>query len=175
MKQFFPVLLLLLAACTTQPKREEVEQSETAAARKIDYWGLQRHLGLVRADADLGYREKSYNTCEVGFGYSSSHDCTVKRFVTVNIRLQCRDSEGTISTGLTAADLQPIAGRQVRWALSGDNGTVATDGEGYAQIGAIFSNSPRADRLRIAVGDQFLYMRAGEITRVVVPRPWCNQ
>ncbi|MES2855038.1 MAG: hypothetical protein V4692_04195 [Bdellovibrionota bacterium] len=174
--QFAVLAVIFVSGCASQPKKEPVQAPVEVAEEeiRIDYLGLQRHLGLDRNSNELGYAEKTFDTCTVGYGFSSSRDCQQKRFATVNLRLQCRDSEGTISTGLAASDLLAISGKRVRWALNGLAGSAQTDGEGYAQIAGIFSTSPKQQRLRIAVGTQFLYMRAGDITRVVVPKPWCE-
>lgn len=140
----------------------------------IDIEGLQRELRLTRPAEVLGYQEATFNTCTVGFGYSSSRRCRRATMAVINFRLQCRDSEGTISNALGAADLRPIAGQGVRWTSSGQDGIATTDGEGYGTVRAVFAKSPKAGWLRLAVGIQFLNMRAGEITRVVTPRPWCH-
>jgi hypothetical protein len=92
----------------------------------------------------------------------------------INFRLQCRDSVGTISTALGAQDLVAIAGQRVRWTMQKHDDSLTTDGQGYGNVRDIFQKSPKNDWLRIAVGVQFLNMRANTITRVVTPRPWCH-
>lgn len=173
-------LLLSLSACVTRPKEEtpppepppvQAEPSEPV----IDVVGLQRYLKLERELEDLGFQEKAFNTCRVGYGYSSSSNCRTLFLAVVSFRLQCRDSEGTVSSALGAADLQPLAGREIGWVLKSYSGVVRTDGQGYAQILTISPESARNQRLRLGAGTQFLYIKAGELTRVVTPRPWCDQ
>lgn len=178
MKAAIVLALVFLVGCSSTPKKEEpvapppiVSSTESS----IDFDGLKRNLGLEGPAEDLGYKEKTFNTCKVGYGYSTSHDCAKKVFAVVRFRLQCRDSVGTISTALGAADLTAIAGRSVRWTFAKSEGTDMTDGQGYAEAQGVFSGSPKREWLRLAVGSQFLHMRAGDMTRVVVPQPWCDQ
>ncbi|WP_413570009.1 hypothetical protein ACLWBD_05960 [Bdellovibrio sp. HCB117] len=170
---------LILAACTTTPKKEvstpppasEPVAEETTA---IDYIAIQRHLQLERDRDSLGFSEKSFNTCDTGYGYSRSQNCHKEHLVVIHFRLLCRDSEGTISTVLSEEDLQPLGSRNVRWNLKGIQGVTMTDSQGYGQIVTAAVPSQRSQRLKLAVGSQFLYMRANEIQKVITPQPWCN-
>lgn len=174
--------VLVLAGCATSqvPKEEEIPPPSTAGLEtqeqieNIDVDALERSLQLARPLQELGYKEASFNTCRVGYGYSSSKNCRKMVMASINFRLQCRDSVGTISTALGAQDLVAIAGQRVRWTLQKQDDTLTTDGEGYGNIHAVFPKSPKNDWLRIAVGVQFLNMRANTMTRVVTPRPWCH-
>lgn len=179
MQWIFPALLALLVGCSTSPKKESAKVSPDVISpeqesTRLDYNALQTHLGLDRSEDQLGYNEKAFNTCDVGYGYSRSQDCHKEFFVVLHFRLLCRDSEGTISQILTDADVAPIAGKTVRWNLKGTSGTLVTDGMGYGQIRTVSRSSQRRERLKLAVGSEFLYMRANEITKVITPRPWCN-
>ena len=185
MKKALALLALVLSACASSPPKDEpmvmptvprstVANDEAEQESRIDLEALERSLKLSRPAEVLGYQEAAFNTCQAGYGYSSSKDCRRLVLATVHVRLQCRDSEGTISTALGASDLRPISGQGVRWTLAGLDGVAQSDGEGYADLRAVFPKSPRAQRLRLAVGVQFLYVRAGEVTRIVTPRPWCH-
>ncbi len=172
----------VLAGCTTSEKKStpNIEPSVPAPVHEqngssIDYNALQTYLKMDRDPEQLGFSEKAFNTCDAGFGYSRSQNCRKEYFVVIHFRLLCRDSEGTISTVLTENDVMPIAGRSVRWNLKGPSGTTVTDGNGYAQIRTISSTSQNRQRIKIAVGNEFLYMRSHEITKVITPRPWCSQ
>ncbi|MES2965554.1 MAG: hypothetical protein V4760_16860 [Bdellovibrionota bacterium] len=176
MKLAIVLALGVLVGCASAPEREESpEVPEAPVGSRIDNEGLKRSLGLDGPAEDLGYKEQAFNTCKVGYGYSSTHDCERKVFAVVRFRLQCRDSVGTVATGLSAADLNPIAGRSVRWTFAKTEGVDETDGEGYAQAQGVFAFSPKREWLRLAVGSQFLHIRSGDITRIAVPRPWCEQ
>jgi hypothetical protein len=146
----------------------------STASRNIDYAGIQRNLGLNIPADRLGFAEAFYNTCDVGHGYSSTQDCKREYMTVINFQLLCRDSEGTISRALSSSDMAPLSNRQIKWALKGKEGLVQTDFSGIGQIVSVSSISQKKERLKLAAGNDFLYMRAQEITRVVTPKPWCN-
>lgn len=177
----FALVLVAVVACQTTPKAvNELPVGRSVPAERgkdvsIDYIGLQRSLGMEIPQNKLGYKEKVFNTCEAGYGYSGTHNCHREYMVVINVHLQCRDSVGQVSEGVKNADLTPISKKAVRWNLKGVQGTAQTDSDGFAQIMTVSSMSQRQQRLKLAVGNEFLYMRANEITRVVTPRPWCTQ
>ncbi|MNS92113.1 hypothetical protein D3C72_1262370 [compost metagenome] len=181
--------LLTLAACASDSKSSKYTSPVDAPSMntpdltvdastsepQIDYVALQRSLNLDIAVENLGVREKGFNTCDVGYGYSKNKNCRRQYFFVLNFRLMCRDSEGTISTTLTDADTMAIAGRPVTWTLTkGLSGVVQTDGLGYAQIATVAPIPQSKQRVKIAVGNEFLYMRANEMKKVITPKPWCN-
>lgn len=180
-------LYVFLCACSSQTKLSDSSFETSAPIKKnsrptrgiasettsIDEESLLRSLGLERGSEDLGFQEKSFNTCEVGYGYSSSHDCEKQHFVVIHFRLQCRDSEGTVSTILNDADLTPIADRDIKWTIAGRQGVARTDAMGFGQIKAIFSRSQKGQRLKLASQGEFLYIRTGDIQKIVTPKPWC--
>lgn len=178
----------LLAACNTVQKSPEKEKpaAETMAngpvpsapepeVENVDFVALQRFLGLERASQRLGYAEKSFNTCDVGYGFSKSHNCRQRYFVVVHFQMMCRDSEGTVSQIVRPSDLQANSNRSVRWNLKDYNGIATTDGDGYGQIRVVSGQSQKQQRLKLAIASDFLYLRAGEIQKVVTPRNWCQQ
>lgn len=185
MRFSMPLLLitLFIFGCTSTPKKETpvtpLPPAEPVVTEpgppSIDYLALQNALQMDRSREALGFTEKPFNTCEAGYGYSKSQNCHREHFVVIHFRLLCRDSEGTISTILTDQDLHPLDRRSVRWSLKGAQGVVTTDSDGYGQIVTAANLSQRSQRLRLAVGSEFLYMRANEIQKVITPQPWCDQ
>lgn len=184
-KIFLAFVALALYSCTSVPIATRPAETPTQVpapskssnsyeAENIDYDGLQNFLKLRRGYNRLGYAEKSFNTCEVGYGYSSTHNCRALKFVVIHFQLMCRDSEGTVTEAITAADIQPIARQSVKWVLKNANGRLLTDSEGYGQIAMVSSISQRYERLRLTVRTDFLFMKAGEITQMITPKSWCN-
>ncbi|MBC7742562.1 MAG: hypothetical protein H7061_10205 [Bdellovibrionaceae bacterium] len=181
----------LVVSCTSAPNRDGVPPEARLPHRHghvepapkaeplpeepvIDYVGLQRFLKLDRNYSSLGYSEHLFNTCEVGFGYSRTNNCDLKYFVVSHFRLQCRDSEGTISKILTEADLRPISREEIFWTLRDVNGTLYTDSEGYGQIRMVSSDSQRDSRLKLTLKNDYLYLKAGELKQMTTPKNWCN-
>ncbi len=142
--------------------------------QNIDFEGLKNFLKLERPYNQLGYSEKRFNTCEVGYGYSRSNDCRPKTFVVIHFQLMCRNSEGTISEALTQNDLRAISRQEVRWNLKNATGQVLTDSEGFGAIAIVSDESQKSQRLRLTVGNDFLFLKAGEITQMITPKSWCN-
>ncbi|XGC81956.1 hypothetical protein ACES2L_05600 [Bdellovibrio bacteriovorus] len=174
------ISLLLLAGCTTMPEKQNTSlpkpsRADEETTSSVDYQALQNHLDMDRDKESLGYKEKAFNTCEVGYGFSPSKDCHKEQFVVINFRLLCRESEGTISTILTDEDLRPLERRNVRWNLKGIQGVTYTDNDGYAQIVTSSRLSQNGQRLRLAIGNEFLYMRSNEIKKVITPHSWCDE
>ncbi len=196
MRNFLATMLLLLAAgCTTSEKQPEEKweklpddfqipkvQKPKSAPREekaagpivVDLEGLQRHLGMSRAPHTLGYREREFNTCSVGSGYAADRDCRTENLVVIHFQLMCRDTDGTVSEVVTAADTAAIANQAIKWNLGKIAGVVKTDREGFAQIRTTASISQKESRLRLTSDSDFLYLRAGEISRVVTPKQWCR-
>jgi len=177
---------LIVSSCATTSKNPGTESKEPVSVKTkkpthegpiptvIDYPSVQRLLNLDRTPSELGFSEKVFDTCQVGFGYPADRDCQRRYFTVIHFKLMCRDSEGTISTVLTDDDLRPISGETVNWYLKDVNGTTVTDSDGYGQIITTSSQSQKNQRLRIAVKSDFLFLKAGEINRLIAPKGWCN-
>lgn len=177
------MLAVFIGACASSPKvegplvpskDEKISATLPELNRPIDYISLQRSLGLSREFDNLGYAERSFNTCQAGYGYSSSRGCRQETLAVIHFQLLCRDSEGTISTTLSREDMRPLSLRSIKWTLKEARGTIQLDSEGYGQIQMVFRNSPKYQRVKLSSANENLYMKAGEITRVITPQDWCN-
>ncbi len=161
-------------ASTTKKNKQSLEFTKPAELAEIDYSSIQRLLSLDKSRNELGYEERAFNTCQVGFGFSPLENCQNKYFVVIHFKLMCRDSEGTISYQLSEADLKPVSNEKLRWTLKNLNGVLETDSMGFGEIVAIATQSPRHERLRLSSAKDFLLIRAYEINRLIVPSNWCN-
>ena len=186
-KWIFLFYAVFLSACSSSPPvsnsnyeyyTPKISTENSSSSGKptilIDYLSLQRELGLDRTPETLGYVEKSFDTCKVGYGYSASQNCHREYFVVIQFQLLCRQSEGTISTSLTSSDMFPLRNRSVNWTLKENQGNIQLNYDGFGQIKMVARNSPKSQRLKLAADNEFLYLRANEITRVVTPQDWCN-
>lgn len=140
----------------------------------IDYTSIQRLLKLDKSVTQLGYDERVFNTCKVGFGYSGTENCSGKFFVVIHFKLMCRNSEGTVSSQLQEEELIPVANQNLRWTIKNTSGELRTDSEGHGQVMLVAARSQRAERFRVSSSKDFLLMRAGDIKRLVVPSNWCE-
>jgi hypothetical protein len=182
-KLFLFLCLVLVSACASKPVEQTPMSTEMPkpvlqnsdskpVEENIDAYGLQNYLKLNLGFNQLGFIEKSFNTCSVGFGYSGTHNCRSRTFTVIQFQLMCRNSEGTVSKAITQADLRPISRRNVKWIIKNAKGNLMTDSEGYGQIAFISARSQKLERLRLAVDKDFLYMKAGEVTQLITPKSW---
>ncbi len=175
--------LATITGCSTVEKSQDTAtppplsdrsgmEEEESTEPQIDVFGIQRSLRMERSEDELGYKEKSFNTCAVGYGFSSTHECRQQFLAVAHFRLQCRDTEGTVSS----ADhiLTPITSSSIKWSIGSATGTTKTDGAGFGQIVTVLPKSSRRERIRITSDSKFVIVRANEFGRFVVPRDWCE-
>lgn len=180
------LMTFLLAACSSKAPRQDSQSPEyfptyeskpVVAPEKveevIDIRALQTSLRLDPSKEELGFKEKTFNTCQVGAGYSSSQNCRSLTMAVIHFQLMCRDSEGTVSEEVTSANLQPIANQPIKWTLGQLNNQIYTDSNGYGQIVFVASQSQRTQRLRLTSAKDFLAIRANEVRSLVAPKNWC--
>lgn len=150
--------------------QSDINQEET----NIDLDGLQRQLDFYKSPDSLGYSEKTFSTCEVGYGYSRNKECRREILVLINFQLYCRyfDSD-SYSKALSQNDMRPIAQRRVNWTLQNWSGQVDLDNQGYGQIRLTAKSSLRLQRLKMIIENENLYIKAGEATKIVTPANWC--
>lgn len=176
MKILLAFLVLILSSCGTKPVKVEVAQPEylDENGESIDIAGLRAHLNMDRANEDLGYSEKSFFTCSVGYGFSGSQHCRPQYLIVLNFRIQCRDSEGTVSS-VTNEELTAVNSDHLRWNVGQTQGYTRTDREGFGQLVTLAPTSMKEKKLRLTNNNDFLLMTAKEVRRIIVPRPWCAQ
>lgn len=185
MKHLLVPLLFIIAACSSKPKpttevltppgvEEVMPDSTPRAEEQIDVDAIRSQLKMDFPIEQLGYREKKFNTCEVGSGYSTVNNCRKRTLVIIHFHLVCRSSEGTVSEVITQADLQPIGSQSVKWILKNITGETFTNPSGFGQIVMVANESQRTQRVRLVVGNDFLAQRAGEMNQLIAPGNWCR-
>jgi hypothetical protein len=184
---FLGFLILTLAGCSSVEKRQDYEPTAppgtyeprpaTPVAKPVEVINLrtlQTSLGMDIPKEALGYREKKFNTCNVGSGYSPKTNCRAQTLVVIHFKLMCRDSEGTVSEAITQANLQPIANQNIKWKLQHAEDEIQSDSDGFGQIVTESTYSQRGQRLRLTTGNDFLALRAGEVGSIIAPQNWCQ-
>ena len=174
------IFMLVLSSCATEqvpslpPSVPMQAPTQNMPNPTIDIEGLQHHLGFDSRIDELGYSEKYFNTCQVGFGYSKLENCHTAFFVQINFQLLCRNSKGTVSTSLKISDQRPLSGRFLKWKLEKYRGSIELDESGQGQLRFISTRSMREERLKLTVGNDFVMQIAGELDRILTPREWCH-
>jgi hypothetical protein len=168
----------IFIGCTTAPKNEAPvftsPDPRTNEGYQIDVVGLERFLGMNMGTGTLGYFERRYNTCEVGYGYPKSYGCQDQYYVVINYQLLCRQSEGTVSETIDSSSLNAVRYKNGRWNMGGRIGSTQTDHEGKGQIKGIFPRTQRSERVKVAIDSDFLYARGSDFRQVLTPADWCR-
>lgn len=177
------ILVLLgsfLTGCSSVPTTDDARaewsysadpaNSKTALPRPgAAIGGLQSQLGLNRAPSDLGFSEKAFNPCI--YGISSS--CDAQYMTVVHFQLLCRDTEGTVSAVPIA--LTPIVSSNILWSVAGQSGGTPTDRNGYGHFSVITPSPLRGQRLILRNGRQYVGVSVNEVSKLVLPKNWCNR
>lgn len=167
--------VFVLAGCVTPPKSAPPSVSDVYGEIKVDYERLQTHLGLDRPIEDLGYFEKQFPTCEVGFGYPSNRQCIQEHFILIHFQLLCRQStQNTYYEAIDSYAMEPVRASRIRWSLDGRSGYVNLDDRGYGQIRTTGHRSLRNHRLKLVAGNENLRIKAGTLKQIVTTPSWCR-
>lgn len=164
MKHIICAILILVFTSACQTARKPEPEIEPAPPTEVQ---LQDKLGMRRSADDLGFAEKSFNSCDQNTGTP----CRNQFFTVVHFQLLCRDSEGTVSN--VPIELTPLHSDRVNWKLGSQNGNTRTDDQGYGQFYMVSDRSTRGQRLTLRIGKQFLGFTASDLTKVVLPKNFC--
>ena len=162
----FAFVILLVSGCRTTPPTD-IPTGTQPQAPSLDQ--LQKRLGLGRVPDDLGFAEKTFDTCEQGFTVT---DCRRRVFTVVHFQLLCRDSEGTVQEVPTT--LKPLQTGRLTWRLAGRSGATKTDREGFGQLQVLSDRTLKGQRLTLRIGKQFMGFTASDLTKVVLPMGFCS-
>lgn len=165
--------MALLVGCTTAPVVETKSEPESQVERKVSTSGDEAVTALrkrLKVAAQRGLQERPFNSCKEQF--KDGLKCGARTFVSLGIRLLCRDSEDTVST--INHKLQPLISDHVQWKLGGQSGVIRTGNDGTGVITAVTAASIAESRLVLTVGKQFLGVEASQASQIVLPIYWCN-
>jgi hypothetical protein len=183
------IFFLFSVSCTTKsltpvfpepaqkyPKQSQQSENEYRKLEfNVDYEGLQKLLKMEIPVERLGYFEKSFPTCEAGFGYPSNRACRTDLFILIHFQLYCRDSNSdNFTEAIKASEMRPLSGRNLNWTLNSIRGTLNLDDKGRGQIKMASRYSFKSKRLKLNIANENLYVKAGEISKIVTPSNWCH-
>ena len=168
---------VVMAACATPEKTPEPAAppppATAEATGNVDLDKLQQALGLDGERDAVGYNEKSFGTCDMGYGFSRNRDCRTQYLVVLRFRLQCRESEGTSADVVDQQTIHAITNDKVRWNVGVNQGFTNTDGEGFGVVRFIAPRSQKRERAKLTIDGRYLVMRAEDMSRMVTPADWC--
>lgn len=163
------------AAKSVPPTKTAEPEVRAPAQAAVDYPALVRAMKMDRPIHRLGFVEKPFENCGTEYGLPAPNrpGCQKMYLVKIHFRIQCRDSDGTVSERVTEDELRAFGGREIAWTLKGIQGLTRSDESGFGELVTISPISQKAQRLKLSFENDFLYLPAGEIKRVITPRSWC--
>jgi hypothetical protein len=170
------VVSMFLLNCASQPKDVEGPgpiydpYGDAPKSRELDLNQVRQRLDLDRSIEDLGFTEKRFDSCQFD---NAPADCGQRQFVLVHFRLQCRDSVGTVNS-VSQIELMPVVSRKIKWRVGYFNGTTQTDEDGYGQVQFVAPGSSKNQRFSLQIKENSLGVTAAEVSRIIVPRDWCD-
>jgi hypothetical protein len=176
--QFLLVPLLVFSACSTPvPSKHAPMSLDETPRQSLSLQELQNRLGIQMGLGETGYREMSFNACDLGRALSDLKpplkDCHRAYFVLVQFQLACRQSDQPNDV-LGADDLTPLRNKNLKWKVGNTSGETQTDFQGQAVIRSISSETTQNAFLRISTGVDFLNMRVKQATSIATPPSWCQ-
>lgn len=174
------VLLLVLSACASAPKKAaEPVIGVPAPVPKINYEEVQNKIGVDMSPSDTGIREKVFDACDLGPALAELKeplkDCHKAYFSLIQFSLACRPTEQPDGV-LGADDLTPVRNQHIKWNVGEKiTGELETNFDGRGVIRVISPKSQKRSFVRVSTGIDFLFVRANEVTDIVVTPSWCGR
>lgn len=138
-----------------------------------EYDLLRKDIGVQKDFNMMGFSESAFQTCKVT-APGAPPDCRIDYFSNIHFLLLCRDAHESSQTAFDASRMQPLGNRTVKWNLKDQEGIIVLDDKGYGRIQLKSATSQKAERLKLSIDNETLYVQAGEIGRVVTPPDWCQ-
>jgi hypothetical protein len=138
---------------------------------QIDVEQLLHELDMDRPLSQLGFQEKSFNTCEIKSNNSTRPLCQRLYLVRLNFHILCRDSVGTVST----VNLQPFHSNRLRWRQQGFRGVTSTTPSGFGSLGFISPHSSAAGHLYFYLDGKIARKSLRDNWKLVLPQSWCEE
>lgn len=171
---------LMLSCATTpggteQPSGIPVEQSgqsqKSRQKQLLDMTSLIRTLRMDRAPSELGYEEKSFNSCQFEVNDSKTNNCGSRYLIVIHFQLLCRDRAGTVEQ----YSIAPIRSDLIHWRLGQHEGQTQSDHQGFGQIVLLSTANQSNKSLKLTIQNNFLILQASEIRKIVTPPDWCSR
>ena len=178
----FPIPLLVLffcSACTTAPDTEETDLPKSRSSyenldhRKsyndIDIASLVQELEMDQPVHEIGFTEKSFNSCDIKSNRSEKPICQRLYLGRVNFQVMCRDSTGTVEK----VNLEPLDEGNLRWKQGRHRGYTRTNSMGYGSIEFISTRSSMNQALYLYLGRKVARKSLKDMWKLILPKNWC--
>lgn len=180
----FLFLTLLLQACAStpppKPKKKFLPKSQSSYSDRnyrvqkyndIDVNELLVELGMDHPMESVGFREKSFNTCQIESNHSPAPQCQQLYISRLNFQVMCRNSTGTVQS----VQLTPLFSNKLRWKNKhGKRGLTSTNGRGYGSLGFISQYPANDGYLYLYLGSKIARKRFQDKWKLILPMSWCD-
>lgn len=175
--------LVFIVRCGSTPKIEDVKRASLPPSEaeyrhanprngkynQIDVGALLYELNMDRPLTQLGFTEKSFNTCAIKSNQSPTPYCQRLYLVRLNYQILCRKSTGTV----TKVKLRPFYSKRLRWRHRGFRGQSETTQSGFGSLGFVSPKSAQQGRLYFYLDSKIALKRLSDNWKLVLPDSWC--
>ena len=176
----FFLSLLCLSNCTTTPKKPKVllPKSQSSYVNRdnyssryndIDVNALLTELKMDHPMENLGFQERSFNTCKIKSNRSQKPHCERLYVARLNYQVMCRDSTGTVER----VNLTPLKSQRLRWKKGGKRGLTSTNSSGFGRLGFITKYPSKNGALYLYLGHKIARKRFKDKWKLILPKSWC--
>lgn len=177
---FYLFICLVFVHCTSTPPETKYHlpksrssyynsNQKSTAYNDIDILQLVDELNLNPPISSLGYKEKSFNTCQIKSNQSETPFCQRLYLGVVNFQVMCRQSTGTVQK----VNLVPLHSQSLRWKSAGKRGRTQTNPKGYGQVSFISKYSSLRGHLYLYLGSKIARKRFHDQWKLILPKSWC--
>lgn len=178
----FLSFLALLCQCSTTPKEPKIilPKSQSSYSTKgsgsdryndIDLNHLYMEMNMDHPVEDLGFQERSFDTCEVEANKSKKPFCQTLYVARLNFQVMCRDSTGTVER----VNLTPLARKRLRWKGGLKRGSTSTNSKGFGSLGFISRRPASHGHLYLYLGSKIARKRFQDNWKLILPKNWCSR
>lgn len=173
-----------MSACSSTTEIDEGEVAELPVSKSvyqntnkstqnyndIDVNALLHELQLNHPVEQIGFQEKSFNTCQISSNRSPKPDCQTLYIGRLNFHAMCRDSTGTVET----VQLTPLTTQNLSWKNGQKRGLTQTNNNGFGSLDFITPQSSRNGHLYLYLGNKVARKRFLDKWKMVLPGNWCS-
>ncbi len=178
----FSCLFLVLCQCSTTPPPEKeviLPKSQSSYSNRdfrsntyndIDLNALLSELHLDHPVENIGFQERSFNTCQVEANRSKRPYCENLYVARLNFQVMCRDSTGTVER----VNLTPLYSSQLRWKGASKRGITSTNSRGFGSLGFVTKTPSSSGHLYLYLGHKIARKRFRDRWKLILPQSWCD-
>lgn len=160
---------LFFISCTSMEKKSLTDEEDSEYGINVDK--IEERLEFSKSESDLGFEQKTFNTCEIGAGYPSNAKCSKRYFAVLHMKVLCRDSVGTVQK---VNSLEALQSNNVKVIFGNIRSYTSFNMDGYTKLRGISKYPFNKKKLILKKGQNALQVSASEVSKIIVPNDWCS-